>query len=152
MASITSANAVIILTSPLLFPAPVPIQGFAADDIFSVQPLKSAEVLMGVDGILSAGFVFVPIEWDISLQADSASNTFFDTIYSAQQTAQDVYRIGGTVVLPGIATGYTLTNGVMTSYPPMPDAAKTLKMRKFGITWEKILPSPSAIGALLALV
>ena len=31
-------------------------------------------------------------------------------------------------------------------------AAKTLKMRKFGITWEKILPSPSAIGALLALV
>ena len=83
MASITSANAIIMLTIPDLFPAPQQLQGFAADDVYGVNDLKSAEVLMGVDGKLSGGFVFVPIEWSISFQADSPSLDIFDQWWTA---------------------------------------------------------------------
>jgi hypothetical protein len=59
---ITSANAVIMLSSPLIFPAPFQLQKFAVDDIYGTNPLSAGEAMMGVDGHLTAGFVNVPTE------------------------------------------------------------------------------------------
>jgi hypothetical protein len=144
MASITSANATFMLSITGLFPVPVKLQGFAADDIFSTDPLASVETIMGVDGLLSAGFVFVEVKQGISLQADSPSNTLFDAWHAAQQLAKDVIKADGLVLLPSITTTWTLTKGFLTTYPPIPDGGKTLKPRKFGITWESVSP---AIGS-----
>ena len=55
MPSITSANAILTLAIPLLFPTPVQLQGFAADDVYDIPRIKSVETLMGVDGVLSGG-------------------------------------------------------------------------------------------------
>ena len=140
--SITSANAIVTLAIGTVFPIPVQLQGFAADNVFSTQPLKSAETLMGVDGKLSGGFVFVPVEQEYELQADSPSNLIFDTWYSIQQSSQEVFSATGLTVLTGVSTSWVMTNGFLTMYSPIPDAKKLLQPRKFGITWNSISPAP----------
>ncbi len=141
MASITSANSIVMISIASVYTTPQQLQGFAADDIFSTDTMEIAETMMGVDGRLSAGYVFVPVKWSISLQADSPSNAIFDNWRAAQVSAGDVYFASATVNLPSLGKTYDLVNGVLTSYPPIPDAGKTLKPRKFGLTWESVTPA-----------
>ncbi len=136
MGTITSANTSFSLGIASVFPVPVPLQGFAADDIFDTDPLESAEVMMGVDGVLSAGFVFVPVKMSITLQADSASNLVFDAWYAAQQAAKEVFSAFGVVIFPTLGTKYALINGILSTYKPTPDAKRVLQPRKFAITWQ----------------
>ena len=140
--SITSANAVYTLAVTGLFSTPIQLQGFSAEDIFTTAPLASAETLMGLDGILSGGFVFVPVVQNITLQADSASNALFDQWWQQQQLAKDVYTANGIVILTSIGAKWVLTNGFLTSFPPIPDAARTLRPRRFAITWNSVSPAP----------
>lgn len=142
MATITSANAVLMLSQAILFPVPVQLQGFAADDVFNVDQIKSVEVLMGVDGVLSGGFVFSEIMQNIMLQADSASNLFFDTVWTQMQAAQDTYPLTGLISLPSVSTKFTMRNGFLTGYKPVPDAKKILQPRTHQITWGRIAPAP----------
>lgn len=140
--SITSANAVLMLSINNLFPTPQQIQGFAADDVFDIPQIRSVETSMGVDGVLSMGFVYVAIPWEITLQADSASNAIFDTWWTQMQAAQDVYQANGQIALPGISTKFNLTTGGLTGYKPAPGAKKTLQPRKFELTFQTIAPAP----------
>ena len=98
---------------------------------------------MGVDGILSAGFVFVARVQKITLQADSASNLIFDTWNTQQEAAQDVYPASGLLRLPGIATKFTQTKGFLTGYKPAPAGKKVLQPRTYEITWERVAPAPT---------
>src|ERR1700730_11042751 len=137
-ATITSANATLTLSQPTLFPAPVKMQQFAVDDVCDTESIRAIHALMGVDGVLSFGFVFVAVVQNIALQANSPSNSFFDVIYTQQQAALDVYPMNGTIILPGLSTKFTLTNGALTRYKPTPDGKRTLTPRRFQITWNKI--------------
>jgi hypothetical protein len=140
MASITGANAVIMLWVPNLFPIPTQLQFFATDDVYETDPLQSAEVQMGVDGHLSAGWVAVPVEQRYALQADSPSVAFFDSVWAASQQVRDVYFIQGQVKLPNLGKKWVQTNGILSDYKPQPDVKKLLQAQKFRITWESTLP------------
>lgn len=140
--TITAANTILTLSIAGLIPAPVQIQGFAADDIFDTETQEVGETLMGVDGNLSAGFVFAPVKFSISLQADSDSNIFFETWYNAEQTAGEKYFASGLAVLPSIGKGYTLNKGVLVSYQPIPSVKKMLSPRSFSIVWESVVGAP----------
>lgn len=142
MVSITSSNAIITLSQPTLFPIPIQIQGFAPDDVFDIDQIKSVETSMGVDGILSGGFVYVEVMQNITLQADSASNDFFDVLHAQMVAAGDIYPISGLIILPSITTKWALQNGFLTGYKPAPDAKKILQPRKYQITWNRIVPAP----------
>lgn len=142
MASITSANAVYMLSVSGLFLVPQQLQGFSADDIFDTEVIAPTEVLMGLDGKLSAGYVPVAIKQSIVLQADSPSNDLFDAWYAAQQALRDVYFAKGLINLSSIRKTYALVNGVLSSYPPIADGKKVLQPRKFGITWETAIAAP----------
>lgn len=142
MASITSVNAVYALMITKLIPAPIQLQGFAADDIFDTEALEVGEVLMGVDGFLSAGYVKHPIKQSITLQADSPSMKIFEAWYAGEKALGDKYFAQATVVLPAIKTIYTLTNGVLVMYAPIPDAKKVLQPRKFSLVWESVFGAP----------
>lgn len=141
MGSITSANAVLMLSITSLFPAPQQLQGFAADDIFTTEDIQVTEPVMGVDGKLSAGFVNMPVPMSIAVQADSISNAIFDQWAAASKILQDVYFAQMTVVLTSLGRKWTCSNGTLTRYKPMPDAAKVLQPRRFGIVWETVLPA-----------
>lgn len=65
MKTITSANAILILTVEELYPSGVQIEKFASDDAFSSDNVTIAEVRMGVDGQLAAGYTPAPIPFKI---------------------------------------------------------------------------------------
>lgn len=142
MATLTTANAVITLAVLPLFPIPQQIQGFAADDVFDAPPVKAAETSMGVDGILSGGFVFNEFPWTISLQADSASNNFFDVWYLQNRAVLDAYTATGQIVLPALGMKWDMADGFLMDYPWLPSAKKIVQPRRYGITWGSVTPTP----------
>lgn len=142
LGTITAANAIFTLTIPGVFASPQQLQGFAADDIFSMSPIKPNEVSMGVDGILSGGRVFVPVPQEVSLQANSPSKTIFDLWNGAEQTAIDTLIAFGVVVLPSLRQKWALNTGYLTTYVIMPDAGRILKPVKYEITWAQVIPQP----------
>ena len=140
--TLTSANAILTFSQAILFPIPVQLQGFAADDIFDLDQIRPTETSMGVDGKLSGGFVWVERPMNISLQADSESNDFFDVIVTQQEAANDVYVLNGVAVLPAVSTTFILTRGFLTAYKPAPDAKRTLQPRRYQVTWNRVHPAP----------
>lgn len=140
--SITSANAVLMLSIVPLFPIPQQLQRFATDDVYNVPQIKSVEVMMGVDGVLSGGFVYVQVPVEYTFQADSPSNAIFDTWWTQMQAAKDTYIANGLIRLPSITTRFGMTTGYLTGYTPAPAAKKVLQPRKYEITWESIVPVP----------
>ena len=132
MSTITSANSVLSLAINKYFPVPQVIQGYAVDDAFESEAVQQSEILMGVDGILSAGKVFVPYKMTIHLQADSPSVFLLDA-------AVDVFSASGSITLPSTSMVYTLQNGYLTSATPFPAVKKTLQPLVYEITWQRII-------------
>jgi hypothetical protein len=140
--SLTAADAVITIAVVGLFSTPQQLQGFATDNVYDVGVQSVAETAMGVDGKLSAGFVFNPIDQTFTLQADSLSNDLFDTWVAAQQQGKTVFRCSGRTTLPAVGKSYVSNNGALVSFPPLPTAGKILQPRKFLIRWESIVGTP----------
>lgn len=146
---LTAANAVITLSQTTLFPTPQQMVGFAADDVTDMEQVKILDHVMGVDGILSFGFVYVPRMQNITLQADSESNGFFDTIMSQQQGAQTAYPLSGVVRLPGLINPqgqpiniqWNCINGALEDYNPMPAVRRLVQQRRYRIVWQLVTPS-----------
>ena len=140
--TLTAANSIIMMTVPTLFNSPQQLQGFMTDDVYDNDALSPAETQMGVDGLLSAGWVPIPVIVGYSLQADSDSIAFFETIYQAQQTARETFRINTSVNVPSLNRRYNLRRGVLTSIPVLPSAKKVMQGRKFSITYESLTSAP----------
>lgn len=144
--SITSANAVFMLNISDLYDAPQQLTNFATDDIYDVDTLAAAEAMMGVDGKLSSGFVFEPVQMKIAFMADSPSLAIFENWYQSNRATVDVYIAQATITLPSVNRKYTMNNGTLVSYPVMPAAKKVLQPRIVGITWESAVPSRLGSG------
>jgi hypothetical protein len=144
--TLTAADAVLTISQPILFPTPQQIQGFAADDVTDMDSAKILEHLMGVDGVLSFGFVFVERMQKIVLQANSDSNALFDTVNTQQEAAETVYPLAMTIILPSIGLMWTCINGGLENYKPMPGVKKILQPREYRIVWNKVVPSLYAGG------
>ena len=139
--TLTSANVVFLLTVTGLYSSPQQIQGFASDRAFFFEDVDNAETFIGVDGIMSAGWIPRMYEQTIDLQANSSSIVIFETWGQAQDAQTELYNAAATITYPGIGRSYSLSNGVLKGYVPMPEAAKTLRRRTFRITWNTITPA-----------
>ena len=136
--TITSANSVFTLVVAGLFPAPVQLKGYASDKAFTTEAVDLAEVQMGVDGRMTAGFVPNPVKQTITLQADSPSKDIFTALIQAMKTAREVFYISGSIALPSTGESFTLTRGILTNAKQIPDAQKVLQPVDYVITWERI--------------
>lgn len=136
--SITSTNAQFLLSIPGVYGAPQALQGFSADDIFTINDTPPTEAVMGVTGELAAGAIFVPMVQGISLLASSISNDVFDNWRGAMRNLGDVIFCQGIVTLLSVGKEYTLVNGTLTGYKPIADARRTLQARAYQITWERV--------------
>lgn len=144
--SITSANAVFMLSIGSLYASPQQLMNFATDDIYDADPIQAAEAMMGVDGHLTAGHVFEPVPMKIAFMADSPSIPIFENWEANQRQVGDVYAASATITLTGINRQFTLNNGFLVTYPVMPSAKKVLQPRIFGITWESVTASRLGSG------
>lgn len=136
--TITSANSVFTLVVPGLFPAPVQLRGYSSDKAFTTEAVDLAEVQMGVDGRMTAGFTPNPVKQTITLQADSPSKDIFTALIQAMKTAREVYFVSGSISLPSTGESFTLTRGILTNAKQIPDAQKVLQPVDYVITWESV--------------
>lgn len=143
MSTITSANSIFTLTvyntSGASFLPPSQIQGFASDDAFLIDTIETTETLLGVDGIMSAGWLPTIKTQSVSLQADSISNDYFEAWFAGQEAARDVFWCAGQILYPSVSKSYTLINGVLFGYTPLSAARKVLQPRRFSIRWNTII-------------
>lgn len=142
MSTLTAANAIITLSVAGLFPVAHRLQGFSADNIYETPSQEVAETAMGVDGRLSAGFVYNPVEQTFIIQADSASNAFFEQWAAFQQQNQDVSPCSGQTALPSVGRTYISTRGFLVGLQPLPNAAKILQPRRYVIRWQGVQSAP----------
>ena len=136
--TITAANSVYMLAIAGLFPVAQRLQGFAADTAFDTDAFNPSEIVMGIDGRMSAGWVPVAKTQSIMIMPDSESLDILDAWYEAQETAREIFFCDATIMLPAIERKYALTRGVLTNYKPIPDVRKSLQPVPFQITWQTI--------------
>ncbi|EIP9126556.1 hypothetical protein LT819_004932, partial [Salmonella enterica] len=94
----------------------------------------------GIDGKLSAGFVYSNIIQTFHIMPDSPSRDIFDTWSTTSRTSRAVFRCNAVVLLPAIGRKYTCVNGVLKQWKALPDAARTLQPGQAVIEWETITP------------
>jgi hypothetical protein len=135
--TITSANSVFSLMVPPIFSSPVSVMGYASDSAFANDAIVMGEVTMGVDGIMSAGFIPKEVKQKITLSPDSPSKTLFDQWFAAMSSAREVIYAQGTLILPATQEVYVFTKGMMTTYHGAPAGKKVLQPVEYEITWEK---------------
>lgn len=114
--TLTTANSAILVTTEALFPQAQRIQGYAADDAFDFENVENGEYSMGIDGNLSAGFVFNEIPFTLTLQADSPSLTLFEQTYQYEVSNRTKLTQNITVTLPAVSKRYELKNGFMRRF------------------------------------
>jgi hypothetical protein len=136
--SITSANSVVTMSVPGLFAAPVTLSGYATERAWNSDAQDLAEVMMGVDGQQSAGYLPAPVKQTFSLQADSGSNSFFQDIARAMKVSKDIYYISCTIVLPSTGESYTGVRGVLLNHKAIADAGKVLQALDYVISWQSL--------------
>jgi len=114
--TLTVANSVLAMTTEALFPQAQRLQGYGADDAFDFENVENGEYSMGIDGTLSAGFVFNEIPLGITLQADSPSLTLFEQIYQYEVSNRTKLSQALTITLPAVSKRYDLKGGFMRRY------------------------------------
>jgi hypothetical protein len=139
--TITSANASLIITIPLLYPAPQQIQGFAVDDAWSLEQIDVAEAQMGVDAQLSFGYTPAAKVFGVSLQANSTSVGIFKYWGAATELAKEIYICSAVLSIPGTRESFTMTNGTLTKTTPMTSGKKVLAPLSYQIAFESIRSS-----------
>lgn len=138
--TLTVANSVIMMTCEALYTSPTQLQGYAADDAFETDAVENGEFLMGIDGKLSAGFVFNPIPFTITLQADSPSVPIFENIYNYEVANRTKLTHNWTITTPDNGRRYNLTAGFMRSYKA-PAGKRILQPAVIQLSFARIAPS-----------
>src|ERR1700731_4262504 len=118
--SITSANAVFLISVPLLLPLTQQLQDWAVDDIYDVDDVDATDTAMSVDVFPRGDIIFPPKPMNVALMADSPSMSFFDAWYVGQYGATDAFSAQGTITLTSVGRAFTLVNGFLSRYKPMP--------------------------------
>lgn len=140
--TITSANAVLTITCPAVFPIPQVIEGFATEDAWSIAPYETARAFKGVDGKKSAAFVPANKEMDIHLQADSLSRLVFQQILGVMTATREIVLFDGNLVIPSTSEVWEFTNGNLgPNVPGPPSGKKTLEPTTWQVTWDDIQPA-----------
>ncbi len=142
MSTLTSANSILMIGVAGLYTTPQRLQGFADGDAYAIDAVDVSESLMGVDGIMSSGWIPQIKTMNVTLQGDSASNTFFEAWYAAQEAAREIYPAFGTIIQDSVGRAYALTNGVLANYTPLSDAKKILQPRRFVIRFGSVIGAP----------
>jgi hypothetical protein len=136
--TITAANAVYALTVAGLYDTPQVLQGFAADRAFETEAVTPVETVLGVDGIMSAGWLPTITPQTITLMPDSPSSDIFENWAQALTSLRETLFAGATILIPSTGKVYTLTRGVLSSTMAIPNAQKVLQARPWAITWQSI--------------
>lgn len=144
--SITSANAKLTLTvrNPAgIVVGPFTVEGYAQDTAFAVEAVDAAEVLMGVDGKMAAGYLPRITKFTVSLMANSPSNALFEAWDNAQRALGDILVADGFLAAPSLGKAYALVKGALSRLTPIPTARKSFSEPVvYELSWESVTAAP----------
>ncbi len=143
--TLTAANCQLTLFAIPYLPVPTLIEGFATDSAFLFDSPAVAEVMIGVDGKMSGGYLPSITRMTISLQADSPSVRYFEDLFSATKASREIAILGGAVALPSLGKSYTLTKGILEQFTQAPPVGKVLQPHTIQIAWNDVQPVPLVI-------
>ena len=141
MATLTSANATLIISVPQVFVAPVQIKQWEADDAWTIEKVTPTEARKGVDGVMSFGFTPYMNKFAFVLMPTSPSILIMDTWANNMQQAFEAYACSATLNIPSIYKVYNGVNGTLTGYTPGPPGKKLLGPLNYEITFDTFIPS-----------
>ena len=133
--TITSANAIFMISVASVFPAPVQLQGFGVDEAFDTEATDVAETQVGVDGYGVAGWIPRQVPMTITLLASSPSFLIFEEWVTAQDKLNEILYASCVISIPSIGRKYAGALGALTRYPQLPNVRRVLQQRQFVITW-----------------
>lgn len=133
---ITSANAICVLTVDNLYPSGIQIQNFATDSSFATSDITVAEVRMGVDGHLAAGYVPSAIDVTLSIEASSPCLEQLQNIIETQQRNKSALKCSMQITIPSRGKEYQLSNGFLLTGHMFPDGKKVLDPTNWQFTFE----------------
>lgn len=139
--TITSANSIFLLSVGTIYPVKQRIEGFASDSSWMFDRVTNKELQLGVDGGLSAGWLPHLSSQTVTVQPDKSGYEIFLTWQETEESIREVIFADATIAYPAINRRFVLSNGVLTSFSPLPDAKKTLQPLTYQITWGTITPS-----------
>jgi hypothetical protein len=139
--TLTVANSTLAMTVEALFPQSQRIQGYSADDAFDFESVENGEYSMGIDGKLSAGFVYNEIPFTITLQADSASLSLFEQTYLYEVSNRTKLGVDVTLTLPAVSKRYDLTGGFQRRFKA-PSGKKILQPGVVEFVFARLAVSP----------
>lgn len=140
--TITSANSVITLFAPQYSPLPLIVGGAATDEWVGIDPQAQAEVMKGVDGRMSAGWLPSITQTTIKLQADSDSLAWMRGLLTAQTANREIlWLTTGTIMIPGVNESYVLSKGVIENGGIIPGIGKVLSPLVYTIKWDRVVSS-----------
>lgn len=139
--TLTNANSVLTLAVADLDIGPVQLQGFGTNDMFDTTAIKSAEVMVGVDGVKSQGYIAFLVPFKFTLQADSLSIDVMDAIQEAQEAARETYELSMSLSAPGLGKLWTFINGTITEFKKTPKGEKLMQAQSYEITFGKMISS-----------
>ena len=129
------ANIVVTLAVPGLVSLTV-LQGYAPDDIYAIEAADTGETMMGLDGILSAGYVPVPRVIIFKQMANSPTQQFFDNWGAGEDLARQKFPAFGNIIYPGLFKQAILQTGILRAREFLPNAAKLLQPQTFRVEWQ----------------
>lgn len=124
--TITAANAIVLFSTDNYFPSPIRLSGFSADNIFTFGDATIGETRMGVDGLMSGGWVSHEVPFTIFLEANSESRVHLENFRASCNSRKETERVTFDVTLP--STGRRVTaSGFMVSHSGGTNAQKLLQ-------------------------
>lgn len=140
-ATLTVANSTLSITVEALFPQAQRIRGYAADDAYDFENVENGEYSMGIDGKLSAGFVFNEIPFTFTLQPDSPSLAMFEQAYQYEVSNRTKLELNITLALPSVSKRYDLVTGYMRQYKA-PSGKKILQPAVVSCVFSRLQINP----------
>lgn len=141
--SISGSSIVLTFAVQTYSPAPVTIRGYGPDETVDAEALTVGEVMKGIDGFGTSGFMQTTLVTPFTLLADPQvvpSIDFMDGWMGAQMllnggTGDVLYAINGVITYPSLKRQMQVNNGTLRSFKPIPQGQKLLRPRQFSIEW-----------------
>lgn len=124
--TLTSANSILLVRAKGYNSQWVKMEGYAADNAFDFGQGQIGETVMGVDGTQSGGFTPYEVDFNIQLQANSKSRSFFDGVINHINKNQETVPFEFSVELPSIGKRYQ-ASGFLVNVPGGTNAKKLLE-------------------------
>lgn len=112
--TVTSANSVLMLRCKGVFDSYVQLQGFQADNAWSMGEVNIGQTEMGVDGFQSIGYKPQEVPITIYLMANSPSVAVLDAIMNDFNNNREVRFIELRMSLPSVGKSFYGKGGVVS--------------------------------------